>query len=47
MSTWLIIFVGLVYAYISVENFIQGNVGMGIVFAGYSFSNYGLYKLAS
>lgn len=42
----MIIAVGLVYAYISIEQFLKGNVGMGIVFAGYSFSNYGLYKLA-
>lgn len=47
MSSWLIIFVGLVYAAVSVEQFIKGNVGMGIVFAGYSFSNYGLYKIAA
>ncbi len=47
MSAWLIIFVGLIYAAVSVEQFLRGNVGMGIVFAGYSFSNYGLWKLTS
>jgi hypothetical protein len=46
MSAWLIAFVGLVYLWISVENFWRGNVWMGVVFFGYSLSNVGLYKLA-
>jgi hypothetical protein len=46
MSAWLIAFVGLVYLWISVENFWRGNIPMGIVFAGYSASNVGRYWLA-
>lgn len=46
MSGWLILAVGLVYGYIAVENFVKGNISMGIVFAGYAFSNYGLYRLS-
>lgn len=47
MSAWLIIFVGLIYAGISVEQFMKGNTGMGLTFAGYAFSNYGLYRMAA
>ena len=46
MSGWLIIAVGLVYAVISVENLWAGNFSMSIIFAGYSFSNVGLYLLS-
>ncbi|MCW2228073.1 hypothetical protein QIH87_49920 (plasmid) [Bradyrhizobium elkanii] len=38
--------VGVVYAYISVEQFIKGNPAMGICFAGYAFANVGLFLLA-
>jgi hypothetical protein len=37
------IFVGCIYAYIGFEQGVKGNVAMAIVFAGYSFSNVGLY----
>ena len=43
MSPWLIILVGCVYAYIGFEQGTKANLGMAIVFAGYSFSNIGLY----
>ena len=43
MSPWLIILVGCVYAYIGFEQSAKGNFSMGIVFAGYAFSNVGLY----
>ena len=43
MSQWLIMAVGAVYAFISIEQSIKGNVSLGIVFAGYAFSNVGLY----
>jgi hypothetical protein len=43
MSPWLIILVGCVYAYIGFEQGTKGNLAMAIVFAGYSFSNIGLY----
>ena len=43
MSAWLIIATGVIYAYVSVEQVLKGNTSMGIVYAGYSFSNIGLY----
>ena len=45
MSTWLIAFVGAIYAFIAVEQLLRGNVYMAIVFSGYSFSNVGLYLM--
>jgi hypothetical protein len=47
MSAWLILLTGLVYAYVSIEQGMKGNVGMTIAYAGYAFSNIGLYMLAS
>lgn len=46
MSGWLILFTGCIYAYVSLEQFARGNAGMGIAYAGYAFSNVGLYLLA-
>jgi len=46
MSAWLIILTGAIYAYIAGEQFIKENPYMAIVYAGYSFSNVGLYLLA-
>ena len=46
MSAWLIIATGLAYAYVAVEQFFKGNPSMTIVYAGYAFSNVGLYLLA-
>jgi hypothetical protein len=47
MSGWLIVVTGLIYLYVSLEQIYKGNVGMGIAYLGYSFSNIGLYLLAS
>lgn len=46
MSSWLIAFIGLVYAGIAVDNFLKGNFPMSVVFGGYAFSNIGLYVIA-
>jgi TM2 domain-containing membrane protein YozV len=46
MSSWLIAFVGCIYLSIGVMQFIKGQIGMGITFTGYAFSNIGLYLLA-
>jgi len=46
MSGWLIILTGCVYAWVSWEQFLKGNDGMGIAYAGYAFSNIGLWMLA-
>lgn len=46
MSASLIALVGLAYTAISVEQFMRDNPQMGIVFAGYAFSNIGLWLAA-
>lgn len=47
MSAWLIAGVGVVYAYIALEQVIRhGNISLGITFAGYAFSNIGLWMAA-
>ena len=46
MGPFLIVVVGLIYGFIAIEQAIKGNVPMAIVFAGYAFSNAGLYYLA-
>jgi len=47
VSSWLIILTGLIYAYIAGEQGLKGNLPMLIVYAGYAFSNVGLYWMAS
>lgn len=47
MSAWLIIVTGMIYAYIACEQLYRGNVWMAVVYFGYSFSNIGLYMLAT
>lgn len=42
MSYQLILFVMIIYFWISVDQFLKGNVPMGIVYFGYAFSNIGL-----
>lgn len=46
MSPWLIIITGVIYGYIAAEQALKGNSHMAIVYAGYAFSNIGLYLLA-
>lgn len=46
MSPWLILLVGAIYAYIAAESFYLDKIGLSIVFAGYSFSNLGLWMAA-
>lgn len=47
MSSWLIILTGGIYAYVAFEQGIKGNMGMAIAYAGYAFSNIGLFLLAT
>lgn len=48
MSAWLILFTGVIYAYVAFEQGImKGNTAMMIAYSGYAFSNIGLYMLAS
>lgn len=46
MSAWLIAAVGFVYLAVAVENYAKGNTPMAITFAGYAFSNVGLWWMA-
>lgn len=46
MSSWLIAFVGVVYAVVAAEQAWKGHWWMAIVFGGYALSNVGLYLLA-
>lgn len=45
MSGWLIALTGAIYAAVAMEQFIKGPPAMGIVYAGYAFSNIGLWLL--
>jgi hypothetical protein len=47
MSGWLIGLTGCIYAYIAVDQLVKDNPGMAIAYAGYAFSNVGLYLLAT
>ncbi len=46
MSAWLIALTGLIYLYVALEQALAGHHAMAAVYAGYSFSNVGLYILA-
>lgn len=43
MNSILIIIVGIIYLIVGLQYFVQGNLGMGLVFCSYSVANYGLY----
>jgi hypothetical protein len=47
MSANLIIITGLIYAWITVEQALKGEVGLACMYAGYAFANYGAYLLAT
>jgi hypothetical protein len=47
MSGWLIAATGIAYLCVSIEQFYKGNMPTGMVWAGYAFSQIGLWKLAS
>lgn len=47
MSRPLIVLVGLIYAYIALENGCEGKAGLSIMYAGYALGNVGLWILAS
>jgi hypothetical protein len=42
MSTWLILAVGAVYAYVAADLYWTGKEGLSLAFAGYAVSNLGL-----
>ena len=45
MSTGLIIAVGLIYLTVSMEQFLKGNIALGLMYFGYAFANIGAYML--
>jgi hypothetical protein len=47
MSGWLIVLTGLIYGFVFIDQLIKGNTGMGIAYAGYAFSNIGLFMAVS
>jgi len=47
MSSWLIVLTGLIYVYICLEQFVKGDFGLGCMYAGYAFANYGAYLIAT
>jgi len=47
MSHWLIAATGIAYLLVSIEQFYKGNVNTGVVWAGYAFSQVGLWRLAA
>ena len=47
MSGWLIILTGLIYLYVAVDLIMNGKMGLGMAYAGYAFSNVGLYIAAT
>ncbi len=46
LSAGLILFVGLIYTFVAADQTLKGNTGMGMAFAGYAFSNLGLFMLS-
>lgn len=46
MSGWLIIFTGIIYLGIAIEQYLKGGNGMAITYAGYAFANVGLFMAA-
>ena len=46
MGPQVIIAVGIAYAYVALESMVKGNAPLAIVFAGYAFSNIGLWMAA-
>jgi len=47
MSSWLIVIVGVIYAYIGAEQLHKGNIGLAITYFGYAFGNVGLFMIAT
>jgi len=43
MSGWLIALTGAIYAIVAIDQGVKGNSALSIVYAGYAFSNIGLW----
>jgi hypothetical protein len=46
MSRVLIVLVGLIYAYVAIEQALKGNLPMAIMYSGCSIGNVGLWMMA-
>ena len=46
MSHTLIAITGVIYAFVAADQWLKGSPGMGMAYAGYAFSNIGLWLLA-
>lgn len=46
MSGHLIVLTGLIYLWVAVDQALRGNSGLAIAYAGYAFSNVGLWMVA-
>jgi len=46
VSAWLIAATGCAYAWVAIEQATKGNPHMAVVYAGYAFSNIGLWLMA-
>lgn len=46
MAGWLIALTGVIYAWVAVDLAWQGKHGLALAYAGYAFSNIGLYLAA-
>jgi hypothetical protein len=47
VSGYLIAITGMIYAWVAFDQARHGNAGLAVAYAGYAFSNIGLYLLAS
>ena len=42
MSMWLVVLVTFIYAYVSIEQYIKGDLSLAVVYLGYTVANLGL-----
>jgi hypothetical protein len=47
MAAWLIALTGLIYAYVAADLAWRGRYDLALAYAGYAFSNVGLYLVAA
>lgn len=46
MSGWLIIACGLAYVGVSIDQYIKGELGIALMFAGYAIAQWGVFMQA-
>ena len=42
MSTWLVVIVTFIYAWVSIDQYIKGDLSLAVVYLGYTVANFGL-----